>query len=182
MSVNLDFDLLQGDHEQIFEKVKSISWHYAQITDQKNKHYTLYVQLRYLHEATRIKIEISKRWVSWNYVTHNFLGEQIQIMTQEDLFTNKLIALLHRPAITNRDIFDIRYFLDKGTAINNKLLEQQTGQSAKIYLQRVSDFIQDYDFNKILYGLGQLIDPQSKNFAKTKMQAQLTDMLHLINI
>ncbi|MDR2411472.1 MAG: nucleotidyl transferase AbiEii/AbiGii toxin family protein [Candidatus Peribacteria bacterium] len=34
-------------------------------------------------------------------------------MSEEDLFSNKLLALLNRKAITNRDIFDIWFFLSK---------------------------------------------------------------------
>ena len=57
-------------------------------------------EILYMHSET------SKRWPRWSYIYQNFFGEQIQIMTQQDMFTNKLVALLHRSHITNRDIYD----------------------------------------------------------------------------
>gem|GEM_PF-2966858 len=63
-------------------------------------------------------------------------------MNQSDLFTNKLIALLHRSAITNRDIFDIRYFLQQGTSLNRTLLESKLNITTHEYIQQVTVFIQ----------------------------------------
>jgi predicted nucleotidyltransferase component of viral defense system len=89
-----------------------------------------------------MKIEISKRGVSGAILHQTFLGESVLIMKEEDLFANKLIALLHRSAITNRDIFDIWFFLQKGVSWNKDLITQRIGKNADIYMQEVKAFIQ----------------------------------------
>jgi predicted nucleotidyltransferase component of viral defense system len=115
MSVDLDFDLL-GDSNTtslVAKKISDIVSEFGRLDDYEDKFYTLYYELNYGFGDKNIKIEISKRGQSGKGIIQNFLGEQILIMDEPSLFTNKLIALLHRKAITNRDIFDIWYFLQK---------------------------------------------------------------------
>lgn len=182
MSVDLDFDLLADltNYQDLIPHITTILSQFGKIDDYQDKHYTIYYELNYWFGNKNMKIEISKRWVSGAMIQQNFLGENILIMTQSDLFTNKLVALLHRSAITNRDIFDIRYFLQNGTNINHPLLESKIQVTAQQYLQQVQEFIQWYDFSKILYGLGELIDDTQKIFMKTKMKDQILWYLSLL--
>jgi len=57
--------------------------------------------------------------------------------------------------------------------LNPKLIETKTNQIFSDYIGQVKQFISNYDFQKVLYGLGELIDSNQKQFAKTKMKAQI---------
>jgi hypothetical protein len=94
------------------------------------------------------------------------------------LFSNKLIALLNRKAITNRDIFDIWFFLSKWIDINEKIISDFTNKEAKAYLWEVKEFIQNYDFGKILYWLWEMLSEKQKNFTKTKMKDEILGYLN----
>ena len=94
-------------------------------------------------------------------------------MKEEDLFSNKLIALLNRKWITNRDIFDIWYFFSKWTIINSKIISDFTQISYEEYFKKVKIFIEWYDFRKVLYWLWEMLDFKQKNFAKTKMKDEI---------
>jgi hypothetical protein len=102
------------------------------------------------------------------------------IMDEVSLMTNKLIALFHRKAITNRDIFDIRFFLQKWVRRDDALLETKIETSADVYIDRVYSFIQLYDFSKALYGLWELVDDTQKSFIKIKMKDQILWFVTLI--
>ncbi len=172
-SVDLDFDWLRWDHKRYLNILEEELSKFGKITDKKDKFYTIYYELNYKPWKRNLKIEISKRWASGDFVTQNFMWENILIMSQSDLFTNKMIALLNRKNITNRDIFDIRYFLQLWVDLNPKLIETKTNQIFSDYIGQVKQFISNYDFQKVLYGLGELIDSNQKQFAKTKMKAQI---------
>lgn len=173
LSVDLDFDFLGKEHKHIIPIITKTLETFGKIDDTQDKFYTLFYELNYGFGDKNMKVEITKRWASGEFVLKNFLWENILVMKEEDLFTNKLIALLHRKAVTNRDIFDIRFFLQKSVSINEDLLEKYIKKSSKSYLQEVYNFINHYDFRKILYWLGELIDTEQKNFAKTKMKDQI---------
>lgn len=175
MSVDLDFDLLDQwwDYKTLIPSLTQSLEQFGKIDDYQDKFYTLYYELNYWFWAKNMKIEISKRGQSGEAIQSNFLGENILIMTQEDLFTNKIFALLNRSSITNRDIFDVRYFLQKWVNLNKALLESQTQTSYQDYLQQVRTFILWYNFDKILYGLWELVDDTQKIFLKTKMKDQI---------
>lgn len=180
MSVDLDFDLIEWNEEDIYDRVTEILKPFGTIHDMKNKHFILFRDVIYAENNRHIKIEISKRWARWMYVSRNFMGEQIRIMTKQDMFTHKLIALLHRSSITNRDIFDIRFFLQDGVQANTILLEELADIQAEKYLQQVKEFILWYDFRKVLYGLWELLDEKQKRFAKTKMKDQILWYLDML--
>lgn len=173
LSVDLDFDFLWDNHLFFISLITKTLKAFGKIDDFNDKFYTLFYELNYGFWQKNMKIEITKRAPSGEFVLRNFLGENILVMKEEDLFTNKLVALLHRKAVTNRDIFDIRFFLQKSVSVNESLLEKHVKKSSKQYLQEVYDFIQHYDFRNILYWLGELIDAKQKIFAKTKMKDQI---------
>lgn len=175
-SIDLDFDWLWWDHTKYLDILESEISKFGKISDKQDKFYTIYYELNYKSWVKNLKIEISKRGASGKFILQNFMWESILIMDQEDLFTNKLIALLGRNKITNRDIFDVRFFLQWWVKLNKKLLESKlvnTDKTYQSYIVQVKQFISNYDFQKILYGLGELVDPKQKQFAKTKMKAQI---------
>lgn len=174
-SVDLDFDLLSSNisYDEIIYELENILEKYWKITDIYNKKNTILWEFSYKTWEKRIKIEISKRKNISNYKNKNFLWENIIIMTKEDIFTNKLFALLNRKKIANRDIFDIWYFLSSWTEINTWLLNFLTWKDIKTYLEEIKSFIKWYDFRKILYNLGELIDEDMKSFCKSKMKQQI---------
>lgn len=178
-SVDLDFDWLwweENDHTKYLDILESEISKFGKISDKKDKFYTIYYELNYQPWAKNLKIEISKRGASGWFLVNNFMWENILIMNQEDLFTNKIFALLNRKNITNRDIFDVRYFLQAWVNLNKQLLEsklEQDNTTYQWYIDQVKEFISSYDFQKILYGLGELVDPDQKQFAKTKMKSQI---------
>jgi predicted nucleotidyltransferase component of viral defense system len=181
LSVDLDFGVLwkydENKEKNIISSMEQILKDFWEITDFARKKNTILFEIRYKNDERRLKIEISTRWESGRFLTKNFLWENIYIMNEEDLFSNKLIALLNRKWITNRDIFDIWFFLSKWVDINEKIISDFTWEEAKNYLLKVKEFIQKYDFNKILYWLWEMLDEKQKNFAKTKMKDEILEYL-----
>ena len=181
LSVDLDFDLLNNldtkQRQKLIDQLGSILKQFGKITDFADKQNTILFEIKYQDYARRLKVEISKRKLPASYQIKNFLGENIPIMKEEDLFAHKLLALLNRKWVANRDIYDIRFFLQKGIKPNPQIIKKLSGKDLKEYLQQVKKFIENYDFNKILYGLGELLEPSKKHFAKTKMKSQILGFL-----
>lgn len=181
LSVDLDFDIFWQDtveyRKKIMYELENVLKNFWEITDFADKTNTILYELRYQNDERRLKIEISKRWKSWNFIQKNFLWENIWIMQDRDLFSNKLIALLNRKWVTNRDIFDIWYFFSKWVDLNVEIIEEFTRVSISEYLEKVRDFISNYDFRKVLYWLGEMLNNKQKNFAKTKMKDEILGFL-----
>ena len=177
LSVDLDFDILRPYddvlEEGIIGELEPILREFWEITDFAVKKNTILYEIRYQNYERRLKLEISTRGASGGFEKHNFLWENISVMRESDLFSNKLVALLGRKWITNRDIFDIWFFLAKWTEIQEWIIREYTQKDLTNYLDAVRNFIKHYDFKKILYWLWELLDEKQKHFAKTKMQDEI---------
>ncbi len=112
-SVDLDFNLLEKEKEQlVFEEINKILRQYGIIADEAIKFYGSIVVLDYGKGQRKLKVEVSNRQMDEKYEIKNYLGIQIKTMVAPDMFAHKLCALLDRSALTNRDIFDIWFFLE----------------------------------------------------------------------
>jgi hypothetical protein len=71
----------------------------------------------------KLKVEISNRQWDNRYEIKNLLGINMQVMIAPDMFAHKLCAMLDRGEVTNRDIFDSWFFMQKQTPINKDIVE-----------------------------------------------------------
>jgi predicted nucleotidyltransferase component of viral defense system len=71
----------------------------------------------------KLKVEISKRQWDNRYEIKNLLGINMQVMIAPDMFAHKLCAMFDREEVTNRDIFDSWFFMQKQTPINKDIIE-----------------------------------------------------------
>lgn len=181
-SVDLDFDLFDEKKEDmVFDAVNIILQNYGKIKARK-KRYSIIFILTYnekLHGAENIKIEINKRTFGSKYVIRNYLGIAMQVMVQEDMAAHKLVAMHERIGKTNRDIFDVWFFLSHNWPINTKIVELRTGMSYKDFLQTCISDLENMNDHGILSGLGELLDTKQKAWAKTKLRS---DTIFLLNL
>lgn len=63
----------------------------------------------------------------------------MKVMVREDMAAHKLVAMYERIGKTNRDIFDVWFFLKNNWPINEKIIEKRTGMSMQQFLQRCID-------------------------------------------
>jgi predicted nucleotidyltransferase component of viral defense system len=118
-SVDLDFDLLNGDKEaHVFEKIEKILREYGTIKEKYRKKHTLLFVISYDKKSQNIKVEINRRVFGSRYELKNYLGISMLIMVREDMFAHKLVAVLERAKTANRDVYDIWYFLKNRWPIN----------------------------------------------------------------
>ena len=179
-SVDLDFDLLdESKSDIIFEKLEGILKDYGEIKDSFHKRFTIFFLLSYGTKEHNIKIEINKRSFGSKYEIKNYLGISIQAMVIEDMFAHKLAALLDRKNVANRDIFDIWFFLKNIFEINEKIIKTRTGLKLKEYLNKCIEFLDKYNDNYILQGIGELIDEKQKAWIKNKLKNEVLFLLKL---
>jgi hypothetical protein len=98
-------------------------------------------------------------------------------MVQEDLFAHKLCALLDRSGITNRDIFDCWFFMEKRTPINKNIVESRMKMPLTEYLQQCIDHLEKMSDKGLLQGLGELMEDDIKQFVKNKMRSETISLL-----
>jgi predicted nucleotidyltransferase component of viral defense system len=169
-SVDLDFDLLdESQAKLVIDKINNIAQKYGQIIEQRNKYFTLFWLLSYQKGVNQIKIEISKRSSGNQYEVKNYLGFPALVMTKEDMFANKLAALLGRKSLANRDIFDLWYMLDQNWDFNKTLLEKRTKTKPKKYLKTCLKLLRKHPPAHILEGIGDLLTPKMKAWAKQNL-------------
>jgi len=177
-SVDLDFDLLKSDKDiYVFEKVGSILQDYGTIKEKYRKRNTLLFVISYDEKSQNIKVEINCRDFGSRYELKNYLGISMLVMTKEDMFSHKLVAVLERKKTANRDIYDIWHFLKNLWPINKEIVEKRTGMNFKDYMNKCIEFIESLSDRNILSGMGELLDERQKVWAKTNLRKDTVFLL-----
>ena len=136
-SVDLDFNLLDLTKEKtVYEKVRRILLKYGKIFDEALKFYGPIIVLDYGVGERKLKVEISNRQWKNQYERKNLLGINMEVMVAPDMFAHKLCALLDRGELTNRDIFDSWFFMQKQMPINKEIVETRMEMSLADYIQK----------------------------------------------
>lgn len=179
-SVELDFDLLDETKEDIvFERVASIIKAYGQVKDATKKRFGILFVISYGNDDRNIKIEINRRNFGSRFELKSYFGISMLVMTREDMFANKMVAMEARLGKTNRDIFDCWFFLKNNWPVNKGLVERRTGLSFKDFLQRCVGELEKKGDRNILSGMGELLDPKQKAWAKNSLKK---DTIFLLKI
>ena len=177
-SVDLDFNLLDLTKEKtVYEKVRKILLKYGKIFDEAMKFYGPIIVLDYGVGERKLKIEISHRQWNNHYERKNLLGINMQVMVAPDMFAHKLCALLDRGQLTNRDIFDSWFFMQKQTPINKEIVEARMEMALADYIQKCIDHLESMSDRGILNGLGELIDEYSRKFVRTQLRTETISQL-----
>ncbi len=177
-SVDLDFDLLNGDKKTfVYEKIKKILHEYGTIKEKYRKKNTLLFVISYNEKSQNIKVEINRRIFGSRYELKNYLGIPMLIMVREDMFAHKLVAVLERKKIAHRDVYDIWYFLKNRWPINKEIVEKRTGINFKDHLKKCIAFVESLSDRNILSGMGELLDEKQKAWAKIHLRKETVFLL-----
>ncbi len=184
-SVDLDFDLLDPDKEDlVFKKIKDILQKYGTLLQARKKRYSIFFLLSYynkIQNAYNIKVEINRRDFGSKYETKSYLGIPMKVMVREDVVANKLVALFERVGKTNRDIYDVWFFLKNNWPINEKIIEKRTDLTLQEFLARCIDILEAKSNRGILSGIGELLDEKQKRWVKTNLLSETIFLLRLLN-
>lgn len=181
-SVDLDFNLLDVSKEkEVFEKVKNILLKYGKMHDDAIKFYGPLLVLDYGATERNLKVEISNRKYTTpnHYERRNLLGLNVLVMTEADMFAHKLCALLDRTEITNRDIYDCWFFLNRRTPINREIVESRMNCSLEEYIGRCIESLKQMPKRSLLNGLGELTDAATKTFIRNKLLTEIVQLLEV---
>ena len=183
-SIDLDFDLLDVSQENfVFEKVGAIISRYGKLKEARKKRFNIFYLLAYEEKkpgAPNIKVEINRRDFGSKYAIHTYLGISMKVMIEEDMLAHKMVAMYERIGRTNRDIFDVWFFLDHHWLINDAIITQRTKMSLKVFVQRCNDALGTIDNTKILDGLGDLLTPKQKIWARAHLLEDTIFQLKLL--
>jgi predicted nucleotidyltransferase component of viral defense system len=154
-SVDLDFDIIAGNIEDVMARVeKIVSTHGTIIQKTKTK-----IILRYPDGNMPLKIEINTRVQKHDrYETLLFFGTPMMCMEKTSIFANKLYTIAQRKertdTVASRDLYDIWYFFSHQREINHALLQERSGKTTKEFLSFLKDFIPtNFNKNNLLLGL-----------------------------
>lgn len=182
-SVDLDFDLLNTEKEDyVFERVKNILENYGRVKEAKKKRFNLFYVLSYDDKAPgaqNIKVEINRRDFGSKYEVKSYLGISMKVMIREDMFAHKLCAMYERIGKTNRDIFDVWYFLENNWPVNKRIVEARTGLDFKKFLHKCINSLNKMNNRNILSGMGELLDKKQKDWARDNLRTEAIFQLKL---
>lgn len=183
-SVDLDFDLLDVKKEDyLFERVKIILEKYGKLKQARKKRFNLFYILSYDNKninAQNVKVEINRREFGSKYDVESYLGISMQVMVKEDMAAHKLCAMYKRIGKTNRDIFDVQFFLSHDWPINKKIIEDRMGMSYAEFLKKCIDAMEKFNDNNVLSGMGELLlTERQKAWVKTNLKNEMLFLLRL---
>lgn len=169
-SVDLDFDLLdESKKDVVFDRITKILEKYGELRQKRDKHFNLFWLLSYKKGLSQLKVKVSKRTSKNSYELKNSFGIPALIMNKEDMFANKLTALLDRKSLANRDVYDIWFMLKERWDLNDKLLEYRTGTKTLAYLKKCLKLLENNPPSDILSGIGDLVDNKTKDWIKNNL-------------
>ena len=179
-SVDLDFDLLDPEKEAyIAERMERILTPYGTIRTKHRKHYTIFFELSYSDEDHNIKVEVNRRSFGSRYEVLNYLGISMKVMVKPDMFAHKLVAMVERLGKTNRDIYDVWFFLNQHWPINHEIVEQRTKKPFKVFLSHTISKLEKLPNRNILAGMGELLDVKQKAWVKAKLKDEAVFQMKL---
>lgn len=179
-SVDLDLDLLdelQGDN--VFKRVMEIAENYGTLKEAHKKRFSLFCLISYDDKTRNIKVEINRRQFGSRYEIKTYLGVSMRVMVLEDMFAHKLIAMSERIDETSRDIYDVWFFLNSRSPINKSIIEERAGESFAALVTKCIDQLETMDNRNILRGLGELITPGQKDWARASLREETIAYLKL---
>ncbi len=177
-SIDLDFNLINIEKvESVYNKVHTILLKYGTISDEAKKYFGPIIVLDYGVDERKLKVEISVRQFDNHYEIKNLLGINMKVLVQPDMFAHKLCALLDRNSVTNRDIFDCWFFMQKQTPVNKSIVESRMEMPYSNYLQKCIETLESMNDEGLLQGLGELMDNDLKNFVRTKLRTETIGLL-----
>jgi len=180
-SFDLDFDLLDESKQQmVFEKIQKIAGNYGKVINSRIKKFNLLNVISYDTKSQNIKIEVNRRDFGSKYEVKTLLGISMLVMVQEDMFAHKLMAMYERFGKTNRDIYDVWFFLRNNWFINKEIVEQRAGMSFKDFLQKCINLLEKTEDRNILAGMGELLDAKQKVWAKAKLRTETIFLFRLM--
>jgi predicted nucleotidyltransferase component of viral defense system len=182
-SVDLDFDLLEESREDyIFEQIQKILSNYGAVKEARKKRFNLLFLLSYDEKepgSQNIKVEINRRNFGSKYEVKAYLGISMKVMVREDMLANKFCAMYERIGKTNRDIFDVYFFLHNNWPVNKEIIESRTKMPYKDFLQKNIDALKKVTDRNILSGMGELLDEKQKDWVKSKLKTETIFLLRL---
>ena len=177
-SIDLDFDLLETEKAgQVYVKVKNILLRYGKIHDEAQKFFGDLLALDYEYGERNLKIDISRRQYNNEYEIKNLLGINVKTMKLSDMFTLKLVALLGRKEMADRDIFDCWWFMNRQTPVKKEMIEYLTQKNYSDYMQECINAMENLPKRSLLYGLGELLEQDMKTFVRNKLRTEVLTLL-----
>jgi predicted nucleotidyltransferase component of viral defense system len=179
-SVDLDFDLLDDSHEDyVFERVIIIVEKYGTLKESYKKRFNLFCLISYDDKSRNVKVEINRRQYGSRYENKTTLGVSMQVMKIDDMFAHTLMAMHERIGDTSRDIYDTWFFLQARHPINKLIVEKQAGASFEELVRKCIVQLEKMNNRHILDGLGELLTPRQKDWARAKLREETISLLQL---
>jgi domain of unknown function (DUF1814) len=180
-STDLDFNLLVPERlDMVYDKVKAILTRFGTIDDEAKKLYGPVLVLNYGRGERMLKVEISTRHYPDHYEMLTLAGTDIRVMTMPDMFAHKLCAMGER--LSPRDIFDVWFFLQNHTEINEEIVKLRTGKSVSDYSAWCAEHVHETSSKILMQGLGEVLnDAKSKTFVKNRLIDDTSSALELFS-
>ncbi|EGN57422.1 hypothetical protein PRBRB14_22170 [Hallella multisaccharivorax DSM 17128] len=180
-STDLDFNLLVPEKlDLVYDKVRAILTRFGTIDDEAKKLYGPVLVLDYGKGERMLKVEISIRPYPNHYETRSLAGTDIRVMTMPDMFAHKLCAM--GECLSPRDIFDVWFFLQNHTEINEEIVRMRTGKSVSQYALWCAEHVREASPKLLMQGLDEVLnDTKSKAFVKNKLIEETASALELFS-
>ncbi len=176
-SVDLDFNLTANSNEEVASsKLRAILVKHGTIRDEARKRNGMLLVLNYEDDGRNLKVEVSNRSYPDEYELRDYLGVSMNVMRLEYMFTHKLMALLDRNALTNRDVFDCWFCMKQRLVLRKSILDLRLKGTFEDYMDKAIEAVTAISGNRILDGIGELLDPALKKWVKTDLTSEFASL------
>ena len=104
---------------------------------------------------------------------------EVYMMREPHMFAHKLCALLDCDEVTSHEIFDTWFFMQRRTLLSKRTVENRMQIPLDQYLQECINLLETVQDNKLLFGLGELMDEEMKKFVRTRLRSETISLLRM---
>ena len=144
--------------------------------DEARKRYGLLLVLDYEKGGRNLKLEVSNRFYPNKYEIRDYLGVSMNVMQLDYMFTHKFIALLDRNVLTNRDAFDCWFYMKQRLPLRRSILDLRLPCAFEDYVDKCIDAVGTIGRNRILDGMGDLLEPGLKKWVKSNLVSEFCSL------
>lgn len=177
-SKDLDFSL--GDEKaakSVVKKTREVLQAFGKLRDEALRDDRIIMVLDVGANEWDVKLEVSLPGYGESHETRRLSETSVRVMTTPDMLTHILCNLAERTIISNQAIFDASYLMQKQTPLNPGLIQARAGMDATALLERCRQVVERQPDNRILTGLGELLDLETRNHARRHLKQETLELL-----
>ncbi len=177
-SKDLDFSLADDKAAKtVFKKARKVVQSFGHLRDEALREDRIIMVLDAGANEWDVKLDVSLPGFGEEQETQTLAETPVRVMTPPDMLTHLLCSLSEKTIISNQTIFDTNYLMQQQVPLNPRLIQARADTKPGALLERCRQVVERQPDNRILNGLGELLDLETRNHARRHLKQETIQLI-----